>query len=84
MLGTLEMVAATDWVSILPSAICHADRAGTQRKLHVIAEPPMNLDYVIVEKAEMSLSRAAQPLADQIIAHTDAILSDWDDTRAIA
>ncbi len=84
MLGTLEMVAATDWVSILPSAICHADRSGTQRKLHVIAEPPMSLDYVIVEKAETSLSRAARPLADQIIAHTNAILADWDDLRAIA
>jgi DNA-binding transcriptional LysR family regulator len=84
MLGTLEMVAATDWVSVLPSAICHADRDGTQRKLHAIAEPPMSLDYVIVEKAETSLPRAARPLADLIITHTNAVLSDWDDIRAIA
>lgn len=83
MLGTLEMVATTEWVSILPSAICHADRDGTQRKLHVIADPPMSLDYVIVEKTETSLSRAARPLADNIITHTNAILSDWDDIRAI-
>lgn len=83
MLGTLEMVASTDWVSILPSAICHADRDGTQRKLHVVAEPPMSLDYVIVEKAEVSLSRAARPLADHIVTHANAILSDWDDIRAI-
>jgi DNA-binding transcriptional LysR family regulator len=84
MLATLEMVGATDWLAILPSAICHADIPGTARKLNVIADPPMSLDYVRVEKTEAPPGRAAQLLAERIARHTGAVLADWDDLRGIA
>ena len=29
MLATLEMVAATDWIAMLPSAICFPDKDGS-------------------------------------------------------
>jgi LysR family transcriptional regulator, nitrogen assimilation regulatory protein len=79
MLATLEMVAATDWVAILPSAICYPDKSGTQRKLNVLCDPPINLDYVIVEKTEAAPPTAANLLAEQIITQTTVILNDWDD-----
>lgn len=79
MLGTLEMVGGSDWMAVLPSAICHPDRGGAVRKLNVIADPPMSFDYVVVEKAETPLSRAAQLLADHIAEHTNLVLDDWED-----
>ncbi len=83
MLATIEMVAETDWVTILPSAICHPDKAGRRRHLNVVTDPPMTIDYVIVQRADRALSRAAGLLADRITDHTSAVLGDWDDLRGI-
>lgn len=79
MLATLEMVGATDWVAILPSAICHPDKDGAVRRLNPIKDPPINLDYILVEKAEASPPRAAQLLANCLTHHITEILADWSD-----
>ncbi len=84
MLGTLEMVGGSTWMAVLPSAICHPDRDGAVRKLNVIADPPMSFDYVVVEKAETPLSRAAHLLADHIAEHTNLVLDDWADLHSAA
>jgi DNA-binding transcriptional LysR family regulator len=75
MLATVEMIGTTDWVAILPSAICHPDIRGTMRELHVLSHPPMTIDYNIVQKSEGPLSRAARLLADRITADTSEIVS---------
>lgn len=79
MLATLEMVGATDWVAILPSAICHPDKDGSIRRLNPIKDPPLSLEYVLVEKTEAATPRAAKLLADCLTTHLTAILSDWSD-----
>ena len=79
MLGTIEMVGHTDWLAILPSALCYADKDGTRRKLNVLTDPPAGVDYVIVEKAETPLPHAARLLAEHLVRHTTAILEDWAD-----
>jgi len=81
MLGTLEMVSATDWTAILPSAICHADKDGQHRKLNLLSDPPMSFDYVLVQKSECALPRAAQLLTDVLTRHVNIILDDWGDLR---
>ena len=83
MLATLEMVGGTDWLAVLPSAICYPDKSGLVRKLNVLGSPPMSFDYVIVEKTEAAPPRAARLLADRLIEHTNLILNDWDDLGAI-
>jgi LysR family nitrogen assimilation transcriptional regulator len=77
MLATLEMVAATDWVAILPGAICHPDIDGTVRRLNPIIEPPVGLDYILVQKTETAPSRAAQLLSNCLIHHVTTIMADW-------
>ena len=77
MLATLEMVAATDWVAMLPSAICYPDKDGTIRHLNPIKEPPIGLDYILVEKAESAPPRAAQLLAKCLTQHLSNVLSEW-------
>ncbi|SLN76804.1 LysR family transcriptional regulator [Roseisalinus antarcticus] len=84
MLGTLEMVAHTDWQAILPSAICHPDKDGQVRKLNLLCDPPMSFDYVIVQKSERPLPQAARLLADHLATYTNRILGDWEDLAAPA
>jgi DNA-binding transcriptional LysR family regulator len=83
MLATLEMVGATDWVAILPSALCHPDKNGIIRRLNPIKDPPLSFDYILVEKAEAAPPRAAQLLADCLTQHIAHILSDWSDVAGI-
>ncbi len=83
MLATLEMVGATDWVAILPSAICHPDKSGVVRRLNPIKDPPISLDYVLVEKAEAAQPRAARLLAECLVEHIGATLADWTDGAPI-
>ncbi|MFK7876698.1 MAG: LysR family transcriptional regulator [Paracoccaceae bacterium] len=77
MLATLEMIAATDWVAMLPSAICYPDKDGRVRQLNPIKDPPIGLDYILVEKAEAALPRAAQLLAQCLTQHLSNVLEDW-------
>ncbi len=84
MLATLEMVGATDWVTILPSAICYPDKAGLVRRLNPIKDPPISLDYVLVQKAEAAPPSAARLLAECLVSHITATLADWEDVVAIA
>jgi DNA-binding transcriptional LysR family regulator len=81
MLGTIELVGQTDWLAILPSALCYADKDGRLRKLNVLNDPPMTFDYVIVEKTETPLPNAAALLAQHLTHHTKLILEDWADLR---
>lgn len=76
MLVTLEMIGATDWVAILPWAICHRDRLGDVRRLNPIKDPPISLDYVLVEKTEAAPTQAARLLVDCLIQHIANILAD--------
>jgi len=75
MLATIEMIGTTDWVAVLPSAICHPDLTGSRRELFVLSDPPMTIDYIIVQRSEGPLSRAAGLLAERITADTDEIVS---------
>lgn len=79
MLATLEMLAATEFVAILPSAICHPDRNGLARQVNPLADPPMSIDYVLVQRADTVLTRAAGLLAERVVAHTGQVLADWSD-----
>ena len=84
MLATLEMVGATDWMAVLPSAICYPDRDGAIRRLNPIKDPPINVDYILIEKAEIAPPRAARLLADCFVTHLADILADWGDAAPIA
>lgn len=77
MLATIEILGSSDWVAILPSAICHPDKSGSVRKLNPIKDPPISLDYIRVEKTEVGLPRAATELADTLSRHILRVLEDW-------
>jgi LysR family transcriptional regulator, nitrogen assimilation regulatory protein len=59
MLGTLELVAQSDWVAILPGVICAGDADGRARHVHPLTDPGLSADFVTVEPARGALSPAA-------------------------
>lgn len=77
MLGTIELVAQSDWGAVLPSAICFPDLDGGTRKLHPLADPPIRTDYVLVQKSEKALSEAAELLIGELQRAAIGIREDW-------
>lgn len=66
MMGTLEFVAKTDWVTILPRILCAPDHDGRVRKVHPLAKPTLDVGYSLIEPSTRPLSPAAHLFA-QII-----------------
>ena len=56
MLGTLELVARSRWVAILPGLICVADAEGHRRTVSPIVGPELMSDFVVIEPARAALS----------------------------
>ena len=67
MLGTIELIAVSDWVTILPSAICFPDMTGKTRQLNPIVQPLITTDYILVQKADRVLKRPAEEFKSLII-----------------
>lgn len=64
MMGTLDIVANSDWVSILPSILSRADRDGVKRRFIPLSDPPLTVEYVRIENKARPLGSAAQLFAD--------------------
>lgn len=77
MLATLEFVTRTDWCAVLPSVLCHKDIRGENRKLHPLSEPGIATDYIVVQKSEKALSRAADIFLEYLRKEVERLLSEW-------
>ena len=64
MYGTLDLVARSDWVSILPGILCVIDLDGTKRRVMPLNDPPLYVEYLRIEPQSKPLSRAAKAFAD--------------------
>jgi len=64
MLGTLDLVANSDWVSILPAVLSPSDKDGHKRLFTPLADPPLAVEYMRITHKARPLSRAAQAFAD--------------------
>ncbi len=66
MIGTLEMVAYSDWCSILPAALCDLDIDGTSRTLSPLDNPSLITDYVLITSASRELSPVTKFFSEKI------------------
>ncbi|MFK7964716.1 MAG: LysR family transcriptional regulator [Burkholderiaceae bacterium] len=78
MLGTLEMVARTDWVTILPGLICIADRDCSVRCLNPLTRPALFAEYVLLQPARSPLSQPAALFVQAIREEVERIGTQWD------
>ena len=77
MIGTLEFVAATEWVAVLPSLICVNDIARTELVINPIVDPPLYAEFVVIEPARHTLSVQAQLFLERLqseVARIQAVL----------
>lgn len=77
MIGTLEMVARTDWVTILPGLICIADVGQTVRCLNPLVSPSLHAEYVLIKPARRQLSRQAELFISAIRDEVSQISEHW-------
>lgn len=64
MLGTLDLVANSNWVSILPAVLSPPDKDGQKRLFTPLADPALEVEYMRITHNARPLSRAAQAFAD--------------------
>ena len=66
MIGTLEMVASSDWCAILPAVLCDLDILGNLRTLSPLNSPNLTTEYVLITSASKELSSAAKLFSEKI------------------
>src|SRR5262249_40926585 len=59
MIGTLEFVARSDWVTVLPSLISVNDIAAGPLVVNPLAAPPLHAEFVLIQPARRTLSPPA-------------------------
>jgi DNA-binding transcriptional LysR family regulator len=73
MFGTLDLVARTDWVTILPGVMMGTDRAGGAFEIVPLTDPPLWLDLVLIESARRVLSPAEQAFLNVLEEETSRV-----------
>ncbi len=77
MIGTLEFVAQSDWVTILPALICVHDLDKGELVVNPIVDPPLYAEFVVIEPARRTLSVQAQLFLERLEAEVERIQEVW-------
>ena len=77
MMGTLEFVAASDWVTVLPALICVNDAAGSDIVVNPIVDPPLYAEFIVIEPARRTLSVRAKLFLGRLEAEVERIGAVW-------
>ena len=62
MFGTLDFVARSDWVAILPGIMMVPDLPGNGLRINTLLDPALSLDLILIEPARRPLPPAAEAL----------------------
>ena len=76
MTGTLEFVAASDWVTVLPSLICVNDIAAVDIIVSPI-DPPLHAEFIVIEPSRRVLSVQARLFLERLEAEVARIRGVW-------
>ena len=82
MIATLEFVARSDWVTILPSVISINDIGRGELIVNPIVAPELHAEFVVIQPTRRTLSTQARLFLqrfEQEVAHIHAV---WDRTLA--
>ncbi len=77
MIGTLELVARSDWVTVLPSLISVNDIAKGDLVVNPIVDPPLYDEFVLIEPARRTLSAQARLFLERFEAEVAHIQAIW-------
>jgi DNA-binding transcriptional LysR family regulator len=71
MMGTLQFVAATDWVAILPFVMMASDLDGGEFDVRPLEDPPFFSEFVLIEPARKVMTPAAALFAEILKTETE-------------
>jgi LysR family transcriptional regulator, nitrogen assimilation regulatory protein len=77
MIGTLEFVAGSDWVAVLPGLICVNDIKGGDLVVNPIADPPLYAEFVVITATRRTLGTPARIFLDYLEAELARIRDRW-------
>jgi DNA-binding transcriptional LysR family regulator len=77
MIGTLEFVARSDWVTVLPSLISVNDIATGELVVNPIAAPSLYAEFVLIQPARRTLSTQARLFLERFEAEIGHIQNVW-------
>ena len=82
MIGTLEFVARSDWVTVLPSLISVNDIGKGDLVVNPIVDPPLHAEFVVIQPTRRTLSMPARLFLERFEAEVAHIHAIWG--RALA
>jgi LysR family transcriptional regulator, nitrogen assimilation regulatory protein len=77
MLGTLDFVARTDWVTVLPGVMMAEESEPRLFTVNPIVEPAFSLDLVLIEPSRRPMSAAAKAFLDMLERETVRLNRRW-------
>jgi LysR family tcuABC transcriptional regulator len=77
MIGTLEFVARTDWLTVLPGLIAVNDIAKGELVVNPIVDPPLFAEFVLIQPARRTLSVPARLFLERFEAEVANIQAIW-------
>ena len=81
MIGTLELVARSDWVTMLPSLISVNDIVTGEFAVNPI-DPPLHAEFVVIEPARRTLSTPARLFLERFRSEVEHIQAVWEKALA--
>jgi len=78
MIGTLEFVAGSDWVTILPSVICVNDIGRGELTVNPFVAPELHAEFVVIQPTRRSLSTQARMFLERFESEVAHIHEVWD------
>ncbi|MFL5028920.1 MAG: LysR family transcriptional regulator, partial [Xanthobacteraceae bacterium] len=82
MIGTLEFVARSDWVTVLPSLISVNDIAKGDLVVSPITDPPLHIECIVIQPARRTLTTQARLFLERFEAEAVRIHEIWDEALA--
>lgn len=77
MIGTIQFVARSDWVTILSGLFCFTDIARDERIISPLYDPPLFAEYVVISQARRALSAQASLFLEAFEAEIADIQQVW-------
>jgi DNA-binding transcriptional LysR family regulator len=82
MIATLEFVARSDYVTILPSVISINDVGRGELIVNPIVAPELHAEFVVIQPTRRTLSTQARLFLERFEQEVSHIHAVWDDTIA--
>ena len=83
MIGTLELIASSDWCSVLPAVLCDLDLDGNIRTLSPLISPNFTTEYVLITSASKELNPISKLFSEKISKEIKIISSKMNNDLAM-